>query len=58
MKRPIKCINTQKTYESISQAERELGVYDITKNAQHKRTFVYKRNGNGEKIYLQFEYLD
>ena len=58
MKRPVQCINTGIKYESVAQAERELGVYNITYNAQGKINYVYKRNGNGAKVFIQFRYLN
>ena len=58
MARKVKNERTGKTYDSISRAERECGIYNITNNAQGKVEFVYKRNGGGRKVYEKWTYVD
>ena len=58
MKRRVKNMRTGKTYESIASAERELGIYNITYNCQNKIDYVYLRNGEGQKIYEKWIYID
>ena len=58
MARKVKNERTGKTYDSISRAERECGIYNITNNAQGKVEFVYKRDGRGIKVYEKWTYVD
>ena len=58
MARKVKNLRTGKTYESITKAESECSIYNITNNAQGKVDFVYKRNGRGRKVYEKWIYVD
>ena len=58
MARKVKNLRTGKTYESITIAERECGIYNITYNCQNKIDYVYVRDGRGRKVYEKWTYID
>ena len=58
MARKVKNLRTGKTYESITRAERECGIYNITYNCQNKIDYVYIRDGRGRKVYEKWTYVD